>query len=166
MAVSVFILTFAAINTKRATMEENRIVARWEQKLESYSKALRRLAEIVNCANSRELSDFEKDGLVQRFEFTHEMAWKLMMSFCRYQSPEMELYGSKDSTRWAFSHDLIADGDTWMQMIQSRNSTSHNYDGVVADQVVQRVVKDYFPCMVAFHDKMQSLSSEPKLNLF
>lgn len=147
-------------------MEENYIALRWEQKLESYSKALRRLAEIVNCANTRELSDFEKDGLVQRFEFTHEMAWKLMMSFCRYQSPEAELFGSKDSTRWAFNHGLIVDGELWMQMIQSRNSTSHNYDGIVADKVVQRVVKEYFPSMVAFHDKMQSLSTEPELNLF
>lgn len=147
-------------------MEGNHTTIRWEQKLESYSKALRRLSEIVNCAKSRELSDFEKDGLVQRFEFTHEMAWKLMMSFCRHQSPETELFGSKDSTRWAFTHGLIIDGELWMQMIQSRNSTSHNYDGSVADQVVQRVVKEYFPSMLAFHDKMQGLSSEPKLDLF
>lgn len=147
-------------------MEEQYTTLRWEQKLESYSKALRRLAEIINCAKTRELSDFEKDGLVQRFEFTHEMAWKLMMSFCRHQSPETELFGSKDSTRWAFAHGLIGNGEVWMQMIQSRNSTSHNYDGIVADQVVQRVVNDYFPALRAFHDKMQSLSSEPKLNLF
>lgn len=147
-------------------MDESYNTLRWEQKLGSYSKALRRLAEIVSCAKTRELSDFEKDGLVQRFEFTHEMAWKVMMSFCRHQSPETELFGSKDSTRWAFSHGLISDGELWMEMIQSRNSTLHNYDGEVADHVVQRVVGDYFASMVAFHDKMQGLSSAPQLNLF
>ena len=69
---------------------------RWEQKLGSYGKALKRLKEIVVLSHRRDLTEIEKDGLIQRFEFTHELAWKLMMSFCKYQSPEIELFGSVD----------------------------------------------------------------------
>lgn len=147
-------------------MENETTPIRWEQKFESYGKALRRLAEIVRCAQERPLTDFEKDGLVQRFEFTHEMAWKVMMSFCKHQSPEIALYGSKDSTRWAFSHELITDGEVWMDMVQSRSSTSHNYDGEVADVVTSKIINDYFPRMVQFYHKMRTLTSSAAEDIF
>ena len=139
---------------------------RWEQKLDSYYKALKRLSEIVSLSHQRELTDIEKDGLIQRFEFTHELAWKLMMSFCKHQSPEKELFGSKDSTRWAFEHGLIVEGEVWMEMIASRNMTSHNYDGEVAEEVFHRIVKDYYKSLVRFYNKMRTFSSESLPELF
>lgn len=139
---------------------------RWEQKLESYHKALSRLAEIVNVANTRPLSEIERDGMIQRFEFTHELAWKVMMSFCKFQSPEESLFGSKDSTRWAYERGLIENGEVWMQMIASRNYTSHNYDDNESAEAANAIVKDYFPEMVKFCKKMQSLSSNPQRTLF
>lgn len=139
---------------------------RWIQKLESYRKALNRLAEIVNCARLRDLSDFERDGLVQRFEFTHEMAWKLMMSFAKAMSAEEELFGSKDSTRWAAKRGLIEDAEIWMDMIRSRNETSHNYDGDIADNVVRKVTEQYFPQMQSFLFRMQGLASTQENDLF
>lgn len=145
---------------------ETTIYPRWEQKLESYRKALNRLAEIVNCSKERSLTEFERDGLVQRFEFTHEMAWKLMMSFCKFQSPEEELFGSKDSTRWAANHELLEDGETWMDMIRSRNLTSHNYDGEVAESIVKKVSDEYFPLMQKFLFRMQALAQVSAEDLF
>lgn len=138
---------------------EQKAYPRWEQKLDSYRKALNRLAEIVNCSRQRPLSEFEKDGLVQRFEFTHEMAWKLMMSFCKAQSPEEELFGSKDSTRWAAGRNLLDDAEIWMDMIRSRNFTSHNYDGDVADSVAGKITDTYYPQMLTFYYRMNALSS-------
>lgn len=61
---------------------------RWEQRLNNYTKALNRLGEIVNTSKKRKLNDFEKDGLVQRFEFTHECSWKLMKSYAEYKGIE------------------------------------------------------------------------------
>lgn len=139
---------------------------RWEQKLESYTKALKRLAQIVNESRKRPLSDIERDGMIQRFEFTHELAWKVMMSFCKFQSPEETLFGSKDSTRWAYERGLITNGDVWMQMIVSRNYTSHNYDDDESAATAKAIVNDYFPEFVSFLEKMQSLSSTPQPLLF
>lgn len=151
---------------KHFIMERDYSYPRWEQKLESYNKALRRLAEIVNYAKQQPLSDFEKDALVKRFEYTHEMAWKLMMSYCKFTSPEDEVLGSRDSTRWAFSRELITDGQAWMDMIKSRNSTAHNYDGDVADEVIMDVIDRFFPLMVQFFQKMSKLSSNTPEDLF
>lgn len=139
---------------------------RWQQKLESYHKALSRLAEIVNVAKTRSLNDIERDGMIQRFEFTHELAWKVMMSFCKFQSPEESLYGSKDSTRWAYERGLITNGEVWMQMIASRNYTSHNYDDSEAAETARAIVCDFYPELVAFWEKMQSISANPQGTLF
>lgn len=147
-------------------MTENQTYPRWEQKLDSYNKALNRLAEIVNYSTTHTLSEFEKDSLVKRFEYTHEMAWKVMMSFCKYVEPQMELFGSRDSTRWAFNNSLITDGQTWMNMINSRNTTAHNYDGAVADRIINEIKDDFFPLLLAFHDRMMSIKNNSQQSLF
>lgn len=113
---------------------------RWEQRRESYHKALSRLAEIVNESKRRELNDYERDGLVQRFKFTHGSGWKLMNSYEEFKGIT-GIGGSRDATRYAKQIDLITDGDTWMDMIKSRNETSHNYDGTVAKGIVEEIVR-------------------------
>ena len=139
---------------------------RWEQKLNSYRKALSRLAEVVNVMKVRQLNEFEADGLIQRFEFTFELAWKLMKSYADYQGTDKEIMGSRDAIRWAFENKLIEDSDVWIEMIKRRNDTSHTYDEDIATEVV-RIVKDvYFQEFVGFYDKMKSLSSQAEMDLF
>lgn len=139
---------------------------RWEQKLSSYRKALSRLAEVVNVMKIRQLNDFESDGLIQRFEFTFELAWKLMKSYAEYQGTDKELMGSRDAIRWAFENKLIKDSDVWMEMIKRRNDTSHTYDENTASDVVIRVKDAYFQAFVCFYNKMKSLSSQKIEDLF
>ena len=139
---------------------------RWEQKLNSYRKALGRLAEVVNVMKARQLNDFEADGLIQRFEFTFELAWKLMKSYADYQGTDKEIMGSRDAIRWAFENKLIEDSDVWMEMIKRRNDTSHNYDEDTAADVVVRVKDAYLQAFVGFYDKMKTLSSQDSSDLF
>jgi nucleotidyltransferase substrate binding protein (TIGR01987 family) len=139
---------------------------RWEQKLNSYQKALSRLAEVVNVMKVRQLNDFEADGLIQRFEFTFELAWKLMKSYADYQGTDKEIMGSRDAIRWAFENKLIEDSDVWIEMIKRRNDTSHNYDEDTAADVVLRVKDSYLQAFVGFYDKMRTLSSHNSSDLF
>lgn len=128
-------------------------LSRWEQRLESYHKALSRLAEIVNASKLRALNDFERDGLVQRFEFTHELSWKLMKAYAEYQGYD-GIGGSRDATRKAFEMNLIPDGQIWMDMIKSRNDISHNYDDEIATDVVDNILNVFYLELVSFYCKM------------
>lgn len=138
---------------------------RWEQRQNSFHKALNRLAEIVNTSKERPLNDFESDGLVQRFEFTHESGWKLMKSYAEFKGIT-GIGGSRDATRYANQLGLINDGDTWMDMIKSRNETSHNYDGTIAKSVIDKIINVYYPEMIKFDEKMDSLSTQTPGDVF
>lgn len=140
-------------------------IPRWEQRLDSYHKALARLAEIVGASKKRALNEFERDGLVQRFEFTHELSWKLMKAYAEYQGFD-GIGGSRDATRKAFEMSLISDGQLWMDMIKSRNETSHNYDGSMADDVVDSIINRFYPLLAEFYQKMNSLSALTPDDLF
>lgn len=140
-------------------------IPRWEQRLDSYHKALARLAEIVGASKKRALNEFERDGLVQRFEFTHELSWKLMKAYAEYQGFD-GIGGSRDATRKAFEMSLISDGQSWMDMIMSRNETSHNYDGSMADDVVDSIINRFYPLLAEFYQKMNSLSALTPDDLF
>ena len=139
---------------------------RWEQKLNSYRKALKRLSEVVQVMDVRPLNDFEADGLIQRFEFTFELAWKLIKSYAEYQGIDKEIMGSRDAVRWAFENGLIGDSDVWMEMIKRRNDTSHTYDEEIAKEVVASVKDDYYDAFIALFQKMNSLSLDKEMDLF
>lgn len=139
---------------------------RWEQKLQSYHKALNRLAEIVNVMDKRQLNEFEADGLIQRFEFTFELAWKLMRSYAEFQGTDKEIMGSRDAIRWAFENKLISDSGTWMEMVKRRNDTSHTYDEDTASEAVLSIKESYYQVFTAFYDRMMKLASANQHDLF
>jgi len=132
---------------------------RWKQRFEHFCAALDRLQEAEALAHSRTLSDLEQQGLIQGFEYTHELAWKTMKDFLQSRGA-ISLFGSKDATREAFRLELIQDGEVWMQMIQDRNLTSHAYDQSTADSVAKAILQEYIPRFVAFRDTMQNLLNE------
>jgi len=141
------------------------ITPRWEQKLGSYTKALARLAKVVNESKVRQLNEFELDSIVQRFEFTHEIAWKLMKSYAEFQGNDT-IAGSRDATRWAFENHLILEGDVWMNMIRSRNDTSHVYDEQIASGVIANIIQSYYPALLSFHGKMSQIATTTPRDLF
>lgn len=131
---------------------------RWQQRLNHYQKALAQLSEAVELSRERVLSRIERQGLIKAFEFTHELAWNLMKDFFEFQG-NTSIMGSRDATREAFSRGLIADGDGWMEMIKSRNQTSHTYNEATADEITQQVVSGYHALFLAFADRMEALKN-------
>jgi nucleotidyltransferase substrate binding protein (TIGR01987 family) len=116
---------------------------RWQQRFNNYTKALAQLTEAVTLAQQRSLSKLEEQGLIQAFEFTHELAWKTLKDFLENRGVQ-DLYGSRDVTRHAFKVGLIEKGQVWMDMIQSRNLTSHTYNEETAAQIAAAIRSDYF----------------------
>ncbi len=129
---------------------------RWRQRLHNFQKALLQLGKGVDLSRQRALSELEKQGLIQAFEFTHELAWSVMKDYFAYQG-DASIMGSRDATREAFQKGLVADGEGWMAMIQSRNLTSHTYNQEVADEIVEQVILRYHGLFLAFEQRMQGL---------
>lgn len=115
---------------------------RWMQRFNNYKKALKQLQDAVELMEERELSILEKQGFIQAFEYTHELAWKTLKDFLENRG-NTDIYGSRDATKKAFALGLIDDGEIWMQMIKSRNLTSHTYDENTADEIIG-IVKDVY----------------------
>lgn len=116
---------------------------RWVQRANSFERAFSRLEAAVKLMEQRELSDLEAQGLIQGFEYTHELAWKTLKNFLEAQGIA-NLYGSRDTTRVAFRNGLIENGEVWMDMVDKRNLTSHTYDEETAAQVVTAICTTYF----------------------
>jgi len=115
---------------------------RWHQRFENFRRALLQLQQAVELSKERPLSDLERQGLIQAFEFTHELSWKTLKDFLMARGVA-ELYGSKDTTREAFSQGLIRDGELGMAMIRHRNLSTHTYDESTIQQIVSAVTQDY-----------------------
>lgn len=130
---------------------------RWQQRLANYRRALAQLKKAVDLSQTRDLSELEQQGLIQAFEFTHELAWKVMKDYFVYQG-NVSITGSRDAVREAFAVQLIADGQGWMDMIKSRNQSSHTYNPETADAVVKDVVERYFGLFESFAKHMESLA--------
>lgn len=133
---------------------ENRGI-RWIQRFDNYKKAFEQLSDAIELMIERELTKLEKQGVIQAFEYTHELAWKVMKNFLEYKGVT-ELFGSKDVTREAFKLGLIENGEIWMQMIQSRNISSHTYDESTADAILELVKNLYFDEYLKFKIKMNT----------
>ncbi|MEK6685364.1 MAG: nucleotidyltransferase substrate binding protein [Pseudomonadota bacterium] len=127
---------------------------RWQQRFANYQKALLQLRSAVDLSNQRALSQLEKQGVIQAFEFTHELAWNMLKDFLRDQGNQ-NIKGSKDATREAFKVELIQDGEQWMAMIQSRNISSHTYDERTAEQLVDVIIHSYYPLFAALKMEME-----------
>lgn len=132
---------------------------RWEQRFENYKKAIKKLGEAVQLDAERPLTELERQGIIQAFEYTHELAWKVMQDFFVYQG-NTEIRGSRDATRQAFSAELIADGDNWMEMIKNRNLTSHTYNEEISEEIYRNIVDWFYPLFVTFQETMERIKAK------
>ena len=138
---------------------------RWHQRLSNYNKALSQFNKAVDLASERGLNELEQQGLIQSFEFTHELAWNVMRDYFYYQG-NIEIRGSRDATRESFRFNLINKGEIWMDMIVSRNKTSHTYDEETANEIVENILNDYASLFNDFSKKMTELREGEQKKFF
>jgi len=146
---------------------------RWEQRFSNFVKALRKLSQAVeyikhNFIDEEEpiddsdlgyvLDEMIKEGLIQRFEYTHELAWNVMKDYATFQG-NTNVGGSRDATREAFQLKLVSDGKIWMDMIGSRNKTSHTYNEETADEIYLKIMNEYYPAFLEFQKNMEAKRS-------
>ncbi len=131
---------------------------RWIQRLDNFTSALKQLQAAAAIFKERPYTDLEKQGIIQAFEFTHELAWNVMKDYFEYQG-NSSITGSRDASREAFQKKLIINGEAWMEMIKSRNLTSHTYNKNIANDIVNKTITQYLTEFNHFHQKMESLKT-------
>ena len=129
---------------------------RWLQRFQNYQKALAQLTQAVDLSHQRTLSKLEQQGLIQSFEYTHELAWNTLKDFLEARGAA-EIFGSRDTTRAAFTAGLIDQGEVWMQMIQSRNQSTHTYNEEMMTQIVTAVIQTYMAEFTKLQSKFEQL---------
>ena len=127
---------------------------RWKQRFNNYLKAFLTLTEAVQLAQTRTLSRLEQQGLIQGFEFTHELAWNVLKDYLENKGIS-GLIGSKDATRSAFKNGLIGHGEDWMKMIEARNLSSHTYNLETAQEIADDIIGRFYP---AFEEMAETLT--------
>ena len=133
---------------------------RWIQRFDNYRRALAKLGQAVDIIADKmdwgdDIDELLKEGLIQRFEYTHELAWNVMKNYAEYQG-YTDIRGSRDAFRKALQMGIIDDSE-WMDSIEDRNLTSHSYGEDTAEMVCESIVKKYYPLFVKFERKMLQL---------
>ena len=120
---------------------------RWKQRFDNYLRALAALSDAAALARTRALTPLEEQGVIQAFEFTHELAWNVLKDYLEYQGVA-GVVGSRGAVREAFRNGLLSEGETWMTMIQDRNRSSHTYDETTARAIVARIMEEHHPAFL------------------
>lgn len=126
---------------------------RWKQRLQNFKKAF---IQLENAVNTPELNALERQGLIKSFEFTYELAWNTLKDYL-VEMGYLELIGSKDTFRQAFQSGLLTEAELWMDMVKSRNLTSHTYIQETAESIGKDVIKVYYPLLKQLLTKLEAI---------
>lgn len=106
----------------------------------SFADALRRLEEALKEDITK--SSIIVDGTIQRFEFTFELAWKLLRLMLLNEGIESNT--PRAVLKEAYLAKLISDGEGWIDMLEDRNKTSHLYDEKIAAAIYRKIKEAHF----------------------
>lgn len=121
-------------------MEDN--LVRCKQRFSNYEKSLNHLKTTVE---KESLNDIEKAGLIQFFEVSFELAWKVMKDFLTAEGYEVK--SPRDSIKTAFEYGLIKDGALWLEALEKRNLASHTYDDKILEELEELITHTYYPIL-------------------
>ncbi|REG78432.1 nucleotidyltransferase substrate binding protein [Algoriphagus antarcticus] len=126
---------------------------RWKQRLENFSKAVKLLGE-VESLDLEKTSQLEKEGIIQRFEFTLELGWKTLKD--RMESDGLVLHQifPKMVAKEAFKPKYIDEIENWIDKINDRNLLNHTYNFSVMEEVIPDIQKRYSPALSALHQTL------------
>ena len=133
---------------------------RWIQRYANFHKACCRLVAVTEADRFMDdLSELEIEGLVQRFEYTFELARKVLQDLLIYKGYEF-MMGPNGTLKMAFDDGLIADHDGWRKMAKSRNTLSHVYDEEEVLPIVKLIYSDYAPLLKKLDEELNILSQD------
>ena len=129
-------------------MTKEQLLLKWED----YHKALHRLE--IALTKTLDEDDLYLDATIQRFEFTFELAWKLMKAVLEYEG--IEATSPRSSIREAWKQHLIGDAEKWLDMQVKRNLSSHTYNEETAQDIYRHIKEDYIVLLQNLDQEIRS----------
>jgi len=123
---------------------------RYKQRFENFEKSF---VLLKNALDIETPSIVEKAGVIQFFETTFELSWKLMKDYLEYLG--YDINSPREAIKKSFSIELINEGDMWLQALIERNLTSHTYDEATATEVYKAIKTRYFSLLNDFYMMMK-----------
>lgn len=120
---------------------------RWEQRFENLDRAFNLLEQGVERHAQQDLSDLEKEGIIQRFEYTFELAWKTLKDYLDYTGIVLEQITPRSVIKAAFNAKIIADGQAWIDMLSQRNLMAHTYHQEYFEHAISNIVGSHFSAL-------------------
>jgi len=124
---------------------------RWKQRFQNYQKAFLALLESKNALSQDSQNKFIQDSLIQRYEFTFELAWKTMKDYLE-NAGFKEITSPRSVIRQAFQSNLIEDGELWLKAMDDRNKTSHIYNERIAKEITEDILNKYLPLLESLYN--------------
>ena len=124
---------------------------RWKQRFHNLDRAVVLLREPME-RGVETLSNLEKEGTIQRFEFALELAWKTLKDYLEEQGAVIAPLTPRNVVKEAFAARILSDGQVWIDMLDHRNLLSHAYDSAVFEQAVLAIRDRYHPAIAELHD--------------
>lgn len=121
---------------------------RWRQRFENFDKAFQQLTFAINLFDS--LSILEKEGLIQRFEYTFELAWKTIKDYL--EANDVNVRFPREVIKEGFHFEVIDDGDVWMDMLEKRNLLAHTYDEERFNFVTLKIKTEYYSAVAQVYN--------------
>lgn len=116
---------------------------RWKQRFQNLDRAYTQFEDAVSRYSR--LNRLEKEGLIKRFEYTVELAWKTLKDYLEAQGVNVDF--PRAVIKAAFQHSILEDGDVWMEMLESRNLMVHTYSEERFQSIINKVVSVYYPAL-------------------
>jgi len=135
---------------------------RWQYRFDNFKRAYILLREAIEQTQERKLSQLEKEGIIQRFEYTIELAWKTMKDYLESQNLVLDQVTPRAVIKEAFAAKLVTDGQVWMDALDARNKMFHTYDFRKFEEVITDIQKHYLTVIEDLHFKLleHSVSEE------
>lgn len=135
---------------------------RWIYRFENYKRGFSRLRAAIELAAERPLTELEKIGTVQCFEFTWELAWKTLKDYLESLGLHPETATPAATVKAAFEAGVIDDGEVWMKALDARNKMAHAYDMKAFEAVIAQIEVDYLAMFDAFYmDLLEKITARP-----
>tara|TARA_B100000809_G_scaffold31323_1_gene27222 strand:+ start:237 stop:662 length:426 start_codon:yes stop_codon:yes gene_type:complete len=134
---------------------------RWIQRFQNFDRAFLLLRSALEERGLEQMSELEKEGLIQRFEYSYELAWKTMKDYLEEQGTIINPVTPRNVIKEAFSAQIIADGQVWVDMMLHCNLLAHTYDFSKFKEVLDAVVERYLDAQEQLHEWFLTRQMQP-----